>query len=47
MYRRLLFLLLSSLLLVSCAKDTTYHRIEGFAQGGTFHIVCNPLNGVS
>ena len=47
MYRRLLFLLLSSLLLVGCDKDNTYHRIEGFAQGGTFHIVCNPLNGIS
>ena len=47
MYRRLLLLLLSSLLLVSCNDDTTYHRIEGFAQGGTFHIVCNPLNGIS
>ena len=47
MYRRLLLLLLSSLLLAACANDTTYHRIEGFAQGGTFHIVCNPLNGIS
>ena len=47
MYRRLLFVLLSSLLLASCTNDTTYHRIEGFAQGGTFHIVCNPLNGIS
>ena len=47
MYRRLLLLLLSSLLLAACTNDTTYHRIEGFAQGGTFHIVCNPLNGIS
>ena len=47
MYRRLLLFLLSSLLLAGCANDTTYHRIEGFAQGGTFHIVCNPLNGIS
>ena len=47
MYRRLLLLLLSSLLLAACANDTTYHRIEGFAQGGTFHIVCNPLKGIS
>ena len=47
MYRRLLLFLLSSLLLAGCADDTTYHRIEGFAQGGTFHIVCNPLKGIS
>lgn len=49
MYRRLLFLLLSAFLLGSCAKDKdqSYHRIDGFAQGGTYHVVCSTLNGVS
>ena len=39
--------LLAVLLLVSCSGPATYVRIEGFAQGGTYHVISAPLRGVS
>lgn len=47
MYRTLTLLVFSSLLLAGCVEDKSYHRIEGFAQGGTYHIICSPLKDVS
>ena len=47
MYRTLILLVLSLLLLGSCDAGKSYHRIEGFAQGGTFHIICGPFHGMS
>ena len=47
MYRTLILLVFSSLLLAGCVEDKSYHRIEGFAQGGTYHIICSPLKDVS
>ena len=38
--------LLAVLLLVSCSGPATYVRIEGFAQGGTYHVISAPLRGV-
>lgn len=41
MYRNAILLLLISLLIsCSCSKPDTYLRIEGFAQGGTYHVTC-------
>ena len=35
-----------SLLLAGCSRDN-YVRIEGYAQGGTYHVICNLPKGVS
>ncbi len=47
MYRTVL-LLLTSLLLLSggCSGNAPYVRIEGFAQGGTYHVICRPVRGL-
>jgi thiamine biosynthesis lipoprotein len=48
MYRTVL-LLLTSLLLLSgsgCDRNASYIRFEGFAQGGTYHVICSPVRGV-
>jgi len=43
MYRlRLCLLLFAGLLLGSCTGRGGYIRIEGFAQGGTYHVFCSP-----
>ncbi len=48
MYRSALLLLLSSLLLAcSCERTQPYVRIEGFAQGSTYHVICRPVRGYS
>lgn len=47
MYRTLILLVISSLLLGGCVEDKSYHRIEGFAQGGTYHIICSPLKDIN
>ena len=47
MYRNLILLLTTSLLLCSCVKDTSYHRIEGFAQGSSYQVICSPLRGIT
>ena len=39
--------LIAALLLVGCSGPKPYIRIEGFAQGGTYHVICAPLRGVS
>ena len=39
MYRTVLLLLTTLLLLCGCDSQTAYVRIEGFAQGGTYHVV--------
>ena len=47
--RKLFFLptvIVLSFLLAGCARDN-YVRIEGFAQGGTYHVICNLPAGVS
>ena len=47
MYRTVILLLTTSLLFFcSCGKNNPYVRIEGFAQGGTYHVVCSPVNGI-
>ena len=47
MYRTVLLLLTSSLLFFcSCEKSDPYVRIEGFAQGGTYHVICRAVPGV-
>ncbi|MBR5100076.1 MAG: FAD:protein FMN transferase [Bacteroidales bacterium] len=47
MYRTVLLLLTSSLLFFcSCGRDEPYVRIEGFAQGGTYHVICRPVQGI-
>ncbi|MBQ2598185.1 MAG: FAD:protein FMN transferase [Bacteroidales bacterium] len=47
MYRNAFLLLIASLLLLcSCEKSGRYVRIEGFAQGGTYHVICAPVRGV-
>ena len=47
MYRNAFLLLIASLLLLcSCEKSGRYVRIEGFAQGGTYHVICSPVRGV-
>ena len=47
MYRSAI-LLLSALLLLSggCARHGNYVRIEGFAQGSTYHVICNSVKGM-
>ena len=47
MYRTVILLLTSSLLLCSCGRTERYLRIEGFAQGGTYHVICSPVRGLS
>ena len=47
MYRNLILLLTTTLLLGSCVKDNTYYRIEGFAQGSSYQVVCSPLRGTT
>ena len=42
MYRNLILFLTTTLLLGSCVKDNTYYRIEGFAQGSSYQVVCSP-----
>ena len=40
--KRILYLLITAVAIsaaVSCSERIPYHRIEGFAQGGTFHII--------
>ncbi len=40
--KRILYLLITAAAIsaaVSCSERIPYHRIEGFAQGGTFHII--------
>ena len=48
--RRILHLLITAAAIsaaVSCSERIPYHRIEGFAQGGTFHIIYSePVSGV-
>lgn len=47
MYRTLILLLSALLLLCGCSGRQPYVRIEGFAQGGTYHVICSPVRGVS
>lgn len=48
MYRPIILLLLSFLLLAgSCESGNQYVYIEGFAQGGTYHVICRPVRGLS
>jgi len=47
MYRSAILLLTTSLLLLSgCERQRPYVRIEGFAQGGTYHVICSPVRGM-
>lgn len=48
MYRSAI-LLLTALLLLSgaCARQGDYVRIEGFAQGSTYHVICHPVKGMN
>lgn len=47
MYRTVILLLTTSLLLPgSCREERAYLRIEGFAQGGTYHVICSPVRGM-
>ena len=47
MYRTVILLLTTFLLLFcSCGKSDPYVRIEGFAQGGTYHVTCRTVPGV-
>ena len=47
MYRTAILLLTSLLLLLSgCREERSYIRIEGFAQGGTYHVICSPVRGL-
>ena len=47
MYRTVILLLTTFLLLFcSCGKSDPYVRIEGFAQGGTYHVTCRIVPGV-
>ena len=48
MYRPFILLLLSFLLLAGgCESGNDYVYIEGFAQGGTYHVICRPVRGLS
>ena len=48
MYRPIILLLLSFLLLAGgCGSGNQYVYIEGFAQGGTYHVICRPVRGLS
>ena len=47
MYRTAILLLIASLLLpCGCDRQPSYLRIEGFAQGGTYHVICSPVKGM-
>lgn len=47
MYRTAILLLTTSLLLLSgCGRQQAYLRIEGFAQGGTYHVICRSVKGL-
>ena len=46
MYRTVILLLTTSLLLCGCDSRQAYVRIEGFAQGGTYHVICSPETGL-
>lgn len=46
MYRTAILILTTSLLLCSCSRTQPYVRIEGFAQGGTYHVICSPVRGL-
>ena len=43
---RLLISLAIALLTFSCSTHTEYRRIEGYAQGGTFHIIYSAPEGL-
>lgn len=45
MYRSATLLSLFVLLLLSGCSPREYVRIEGFAQGGTYHVLCAPVRG--
>lgn len=46
MYRNAILILMTSLLLLcNCDRKKPYVRIEGFAQGGTYHVICSPVRG--
>lgn len=48
MYRSAILLLTALLLLSgSCARQDDYVRIEGFAQGSTYHVICHPVKGMN
>lgn len=49
MYRSAILLLTALLLLLSgaCARQGDYVRIEGFAQGSTYHVICHPVKGMN
>lgn len=41
-------LFLTALLLAGgCRQTPDYFRIEGFAQGGTYHVICSPVSGLT
>ena len=44
---RPLFLLVLLLAAGSCRQTPDYFRIEGFAQGGTYHVICSPVSGLT
>lgn len=47
MYRTAILMLTTSLLLLcGCSRTQPYVRIEGFAQGGTYHVICSPVRGL-
>jgi len=47
MYRSIILLLTASLLLLGgCEKERGYLRMEGYAQGSTYHVVCSPDAGL-
>ena len=41
-HSRIRICLLAALLLAGCGHPSNYIRIEGFAQGGTYHVICSP-----
>ena len=45
-HARTSLLLLAALLLAGCRGPSDYIRIEGFAQGSTYHVVCAPVGGL-
>lgn len=45
MYRTVILLLITALLF-GCDRSDRYLRLEGFAQGGTYHVLCNPVRGM-
>ena len=44
---RLILLLAALLPAAGCRQETGYFRIEGFAQGGTYHVICSPVPGLT